>query len=107
LAKALPRAAFGKELSENFESAKRAFAEGPLSGTRQSLCRGPNSPSAKKSNCDGAVSLDGVFAEGLYPWPSAKKLTKIFSKKFFAEGYKSLPRASTNVPRQRNCADFF
>jgi hypothetical protein len=59
-----------------------------LSGTRQSLCRGPTRPSAKKSNHNGAVSRDGVFAEGLYHRPSAKKLSRIFFKKFFAEGYK-------------------
>jgi hypothetical protein len=60
-AKALPRVALGKEPSGNFETAKgslpralyrahgNAFAEGPLSGTRQSLCRGLKKPSAKKN----------------------------------------------------------
>ena len=53
-AKALPRAALGKELSGNFESVKRVFAEGPLSDTRQSLCRGLERHSAKKSSRHGA-----------------------------------------------------
>jgi len=61
-----------------------AFVEGRLSGTRQSLCR----PSAKKINHNGAVSRDGVFAEGLYLRPSAKKLSRFFFKKIFAEGYR-------------------
>jgi len=65
-----------------------AFAEGRLSGTRQSLCRGPTWPSAKKSNYNGAVSRHGVFAEGLYHWPSAKKLSRFSFKKLFAEGYR-------------------
>ena len=69
-AKALPRAALGKELSGNFESAKRVFAEGPLSGTRQSLCRGLERHSAKKSS-----RLRG---------PSAKKCAEFFQK-IFAE----------------------
>ena len=62
----------GKELSGNFELAKRVFAEGPLSGTRQSLCRGLDRHSAKKSSHHGAGAWDGVFAEGHLLGPLAK-----------------------------------
>jgi len=71
-----------------------AFAEGRLSGTRQSLCRGPTWPSAKKSNHNGAVFRDGVFAEGLYLRPSAKKLSRFFFKKFFARQRRGPPPAA-------------
>jgi hypothetical protein len=83
-AKALPRAAFGKDPLENLEflDGKRVFAESPLSGTWQSLCRGPGRPSAKKSSRHGVDTVGGFFIEGR---PSAKKCS--FLKKFFVEGF--------------------
>ena len=72
LGKGFAEAALGKELSRNFESAKRVFVEDPLSGTRQSLCRGLDRHSAKKSSRHGAGAGDGVFAEGRLRGPSAK-----------------------------------
>ena len=89
----------------------KGFAEG---GSRQrtlvkflvgkdGLCRGPfighSAKPLPRANM-GVVSRDGVFAEGLYLRPSAKKLRRIFSKK-------SLPSASSSGPRQRKCPDFF
>jgi len=53
---------------------------------KEGLCRGLFiGHSAKKSNYDGVVSLDGVFAEGIYPRPSAKKIY-FFSKKSLCRG---------------------
>ena len=94
----------GKELSGNFESAKRVFAEGPLSGTRQSLAEGWTGTRQKKAavtaSALGTESLPRavsggprqriilffkLFAEGLQPWPSAKKCAEFFQK-IFAEG---------------------
>ena len=72
LGKGFAEAALGKELSGNFESAKRVFAEDPLSGTRQTLCRGLERHSAKKSSRHSAGAWDGVFAEGRLRGPSAK-----------------------------------
>ena len=82
-AEALLRAVLGKDPSGNFESAKMVFAEGPLSGTQQSLCRGPGQPSAKKSRRYGGGAVDGFFAEGR---PSAKKCFSL--KKIFDEGFR-------------------
>ena len=94
-----------------FLDGEGTFAEGPLSGTRQSLCRGPGRPSAKKRSRQApaplAVSLPradprqrngfflDLFAEGR---PSANKFFYFFLKTF-AEGL--LPG-----PRQRNFQDF-
>ena len=112
-AKALPRAALGKELSGNFESAKRVFAEGPLSGTRQSLCRGLERHSAKKSSRHGAGAWDGVFAEGRLRGPSAKNYsfflknlcrgppTMALGKEMCRIFPKNLCRGQWDGPRQR------
>ena len=104
-----------------FLDGEGVFAEGPLPGTWQSLCRGPGRPSAKKRSRQApaplAVSLpradprqrNGFFliclpradprqiiffknlCRGSPPWPSAKKFSGFFKN--------SLPRAG---PRQRN-----
>ena len=107
----LPRVALGKELSGNFESAKRVFAEGPLSGTRQSLCRGLEWHSTKKSSRHGA--WDGVFAEGRLRGPSAKNYsfflknlcrgspTMALGKEMCRIFPKNLCRGQWDGPRQR------
>ena len=112
-AKALSRAALGKELSGNFESTKRVFAEGPLSGTRQSLCRGLERHSAKKSSHHGAGVWDGVFAEGRLRGPSAKNYsfflknlcrwppTLALGKEMCRIFLKNLCRGQWDGPRQR------
>ena len=84
-----------------FLDGEGVFAEGPLSGTRQSLCRGLGRPSAKKRGRQApaplAVSLPrahprqrngfffNLFAEGRL---SANKFFYFFKKK-------PLPRASS------------
>ena len=99
-----------------FLDGEGVFAEGPLSGTRQSLCRGPGQPSAKKRSRHApaplAVSLPradprqrngffvlNLFAEGR---PSANKFFYFFFKNlcklannFFIFFKKPLPRASS------------
>jgi len=78
-----------KALGKGFaEGGSRQRTLGEFLDGKDGLCRGPTWPSAKKSNHNSAVSRDGVFAEGLYLRPSAKKLSRIFFKKFFAEGYR-------------------
>ena len=54
-AKALPSAALGKEPSEKNLTAKRLFAEGHLSGTRQSLFRGPTAALGKEKQPSTAL----------------------------------------------------
>ena len=54
-AKALPSAALGKEPSEKKLTAKRFFAEGYLSGTRQSLFRGSTAALGKKKQLSTAL----------------------------------------------------
>ena len=114
-------------LGKGPETLGKGFAEGPLSGTRQSLCRGPGRPSAKKRGRQApaplAVSLPradprqrngfflNLFAEGR---PSANNFFYFFlnlcrgpplwpsAKKFSGFFKNPFPRAG---PRQRN--DFF
>ena len=54
-AKALPSAALGKEPSEKNLTAKRLFAEGQLSGTRQSIFRGPTAALGKEKQPSTAL----------------------------------------------------
>ena len=44
-------------LGKGPETLSKGFAEGPLSGTQQSLCRGPGRPSAKKRSRQAPVPL--------------------------------------------------
>ena len=90
-----------------FLDGEGVFAEGPLSGTRQSLCRGPGRPSAKKRSRQApaplAVSLpraDPRQRNGFFEFflPRAGPRQRIFFKTF-AKGL--LPG-----PRQRNFQDF-
>jgi hypothetical protein len=84
----------------------KGFAEG---GSRQrtlvkflvgkdGLCRGPfighSAKPLPRANM-GVVSRDGVFAEGLYLRPSAKKLSRIFFQKILCRG---LQRGSRQRP---------
>ena len=105
-----------------FLDGEGVFAEGPLSGTRQSLCRGPGQPSAKKRSRHApaplAVSLpradprqrNGFFLNFFCRGPAlgkeiflkpltrasslalGKEIFRIFPKKNFAEGYCKGPR---------------
>ena len=59
---------------------KVLFAECLLSGTRQRLCRVPQWHSAKKSDRQGAESVDGGFAE-CQPCKHSTKIFYFFLKK--------------------------
>jgi hypothetical protein len=54
-AKPLPSAALGKELSAKKQTAKRLFAEGHLSGTRQKICRVPKAALGKQKRLSTAL----------------------------------------------------
>ena len=54
-AKALPSTALGKEPSKKNLTAKRLFAEGQLSGTRQSIFRGPTAALGKEKQPSTAL----------------------------------------------------
>ena len=91
-AESLPRGSRQRALGKE-ALGKEFFAESHVAGSRQRLCRGPETPSAKPTAPSRNVNIDVVFAESCACRLSAKTF-------YFLKKKKHLPRAWKAGSRQ-------